>query len=88
MAIVRVGYPGTACVVPKGLGDINAASLVIVRPNSKLLNSHWLELVLNSPWGKSAVQSRLVGAAQQVFNTKTAAELEIPYPDQSSRPNC
>ena len=80
VVIVRVGYPGTACVIPDGLGDLNAASLVIVRPNEELLDSDFLCYVLNSPWGKARVQGRLVGAAQQVFNTHTAAELEIPAP--------
>lgn len=80
VVIVRVGYPGTACVIPEGLGDLNAASLVIVRPNKALLDSKYLSYVFNSPWGKAQVAGRQVGAAQQVFNTKTAAELEIPAP--------
>jgi type I restriction enzyme S subunit len=80
VVIVRVGYPGTASVIPCGLGDLNAASLVIVRPNPNLLDSKYLAYVINSPWGKAQVAGRLVGAAQQVFNTKTAAELEIPAP--------
>lgn len=80
VAIVRVGYPGTACVIPDGLGDLNAASLVIVRPNPRLLDSKFLCYVLNSEWGKGQIAGRLVGAAQQVFNTHTAAELEIPAP--------
>lgn len=80
VVIVRVGYPGTACVIPEGVGDLNAASLVIVRPNPALLDSKFLSYVINSPWGKAQVAGRLVGAAQQVFNTQTAAELEIPAP--------
>lgn len=80
VVIVRVGYPGTACVIPEGVGDLNAASLVIVRPDPALLDSKYLSYVVNSPWGKAQVAGRLVGAAQQVFNTKTAAELEIPSP--------
>lgn len=80
VVIVRVGYPGTACVIPDGLGDLNAASLVIVRPNPELLDSDFLCYVLNSPWGKARIQGRLVGAAQQVFNTHTAADLDIPAP--------
>ncbi|MEF8726868.1 MAG: restriction endonuclease subunit S [Accumulibacter sp.] len=80
VVIVRVGYPGTACVIPEGVGDLNAASLVIVRPNPALLDSKFLSYVINSPWGKAQVAGRLVGSAQQVFNTQTAAELEIPAP--------
>ena len=80
VAIVRVGYPGTACVIPEGIGNLNAASLVIVRPDKKLLDSKFFCYVINSPWGKSQVLGRLVGSAQQVFNTQTAADLEIPAP--------
>ncbi len=80
VAIVRVGYPGTACVIPEGIGNLNAASLVIVRPDKNLLDSKFLSYVINSPWGKSQVLGRLVGSAQQVFNTQTAADLEIPAP--------
>jgi type I restriction enzyme S subunit len=80
VVIVRVGYPGTACVIPEGVGELNAASLVIVRPNPALLDSKYLSYVVNSPWGKAQVAGRLVGSAQQVFNTQTAAELEIPAP--------
>jgi type I restriction enzyme S subunit len=85
VVIVRVGYPGTACVIPEGVGDLNAASLVIVRPDPLKLDSQYLCYVLNSPWGKARIQGSLVGAAQQVFNTHTAASLEIatpPLPEQ------
>lgn len=81
VVIVRVGYPGTACVIPDGVGDINAASLVIVRTNKDLLDPDFLCFILNSPWGKSKVRGQLVGAAQQVFNTKFASDLEIFAPD-------
>ncbi len=80
VVLVRVGYPGTACVIPKNLGELNAASLVIVRPNHHLLNSNFLCYLLNSPWGKRQIQERLVGGAQQVVNTSTTAELIIPQP--------
>lgn len=80
VAIVRVGYPGTACVIPEDAGPLNAASLVIVRTNPKELNPYYLCYVLNSEWGKEKIASRLVGAAQQVFNTKVAADMVIPAP--------
>jgi len=83
VVIVRVGYPGTACVIPEGLGDLNAASLVIVRPDPEKINPQYLCYVINSPWGKATIQGMLVGAAQQVFNTNTAAELGIPLPSLS-----
>ena len=80
VAIVRVGYPGTACVIPVGLGELNAASLVLVRPDKSCIDSDYLACVLNSSWGKRQIGSRLVGGAQQVFNTRTAAEFVVPMP--------
>lgn len=80
VVIVRVGYPGVAAVIPPSMGPLNAASLVIVRPNPSCLDSHFLAYLLNSPWGKAAVAGRFVGAAQQVLNTNAVADLEIPLP--------
>ncbi|MEX0900339.1 MAG: restriction endonuclease subunit S [Gammaproteobacteria bacterium] len=80
VAIVRVGYPGTACVIPQGLGDLNAASLVLVRPDETRIDSDYVACVLNSSWGKRQIASLLVGGAQQVFNTRTAAEFLVPLP--------
>ena len=80
VVIVRVGYPGTSCVIPEGIGDLNAASLVIVRPNEGKLDSHFLCYVLNSELGKQLIRGRLVGSVQQVFNTGTAASLEVLLP--------
>lgn len=80
VAIVRVGYPGTACVIPVGLGELNAASLVLVRPDKSCIDSDYLACVLNSSWGKRQIGSLLVGGAQQVFNTRTAAAFMVPLP--------
>jgi len=80
VVIVRVGYPGTACVIPEGIGELNAASLVIVRPDPDLANSQYLAYVLNSGFGKERIASLLVGSAQQVLNTGTVAAMEIPCP--------
>lgn len=80
VVIVRVGYPGVACVIPVGLGPLNAASLVIVRPDRTILRSQYLALLLNSPWGRERVQGVLVGSAQQVLNTQSVAALRVPIP--------
>jgi len=80
VVIVRVGFPGTACVIPPGMGELNAASLVIVRPEKQKLDSRFLCYFLNSPAGQQTIHSRLVGSVQQVFNTGTAASLEILVP--------
>ena len=80
VVLVRVGYPGTACVIPEGLGEMNAASLVIVRPARNVLNPSFLASFLNSPEGRRRIRSQLVGSAQQVLNTKAVAAMEIPAP--------
>ena len=86
VVIVRVGEPGTACVIPEGMGDLNAASLVIVRPIKEKLDSRFLCYMLNSNKGKELIRSRLVGSVQNVLNTATVAALEIPLP--SLRKQC
>ena len=85
VVVVRVGYPGTACVIPKELGEANAASLVVIRPLSKKLDSMYLSLVINSDFGKRQIDSYLVGGAQQVLNTTTAAVFKLPLPTKSEQ---
>lgn len=79
VAIVRTGYPGTACVIPDTLKVANCADLVIVRP-AQSLNPWFLVAVLNSWWGRSSVAGNLVGAAQQHFNVGAAKAMEIALP--------
>ncbi|AGB26263.1 restriction endonuclease S subunit [Mycobacterium sp. JS623] len=85
LVMVRVGYPGTTAVVPKSIGPANAASLVIVRPDPKLLSAEFAMQVLNSPSGKSRLQAGLVGGAQQVFNTALAAKYPIALPPRAEQ---
>ncbi|QRV24062.1 restriction endonuclease subunit S [Marinomonas foliarum] len=79
VAIVRTGYPGTACVIPKWLGEANCSDLVIIRP-SKELNPYFLTAIFNSSFGKNLVSGNLVGAAQQHFNVTVAKELKLKFP--------
>ena len=44
VVLVRVGAPGTCCVIPEHLGDLNAASLVILRTDPKVLDPHFLSV--------------------------------------------
>jgi restriction endonuclease S subunit len=84
IAVVRVGYPGTATVIPENMGALNSASLVIIRPKKDKVNSNYICYVLNSNWGKREIQNQLVGGAQQVFNIKTASEFKISIPPTKS----
>ena len=79
VVVVRTGYPGTACVVPRGMNPVNCADLVIVRPSSGL-DSWFLASVFNSAWGRGTVAGKLVGVAQQHFNIGAAKEMVIRLP--------
>jgi len=79
VAVVRTGYPGTACVVPESLPKSNCSDLVIVRPG-KDLNPYFLAAIFNSTFGKDLVGGNLVGAAQQHFNITVAKELKLRFP--------
>jgi type I restriction enzyme, S subunit len=72
IAIVRTGYPGTACVIPEGFREVNCADLVIVRPDKLKADSTFLCYYINSPVGKGAIFGSLVGVAQQHFNVGVA----------------
>ncbi len=80
IAMVRTGYPGTCCVIPDGLGDLNCSDLVIIRPNHKVVNTNFLCYFLNSPLGKASIDGNLVGAAQQHFNVGVAKKVKINLP--------
>lgn len=85
LVIVRVGYPGRTAIVPCSIGDANAASLVIVRPDQRRLSSSYAIQVLNSPAGRERIEAELVGGAQQVFNTKLAARFRILLPPRAEQ---
>jgi type I restriction enzyme S subunit len=78
VVLVRVGQPGTCCVIPEGMGEINAASLVILRVDTNELDPYFLSVFFNSPEGKRQVDALTVGSVQDVFNVKTANDIEIP----------
>ena len=80
LIIVRTGMPGTCCVVPKEYENCNCADVVIVRPNLKKVNPHYLAAYINV-WGKKQVENNKVGAIQKHFNVKSAEEMLIDLPD-------
>ncbi|MBX9636908.1 restriction endonuclease subunit S [Nitrosomonas sp.] len=82
VAVVRTGYPGTACVIPKGLEVSNCSDLVIIRPG-KQLNPYFLCAIFNSTFGRDLVGGNLVGAAQQHFNITVAKELKFLLPSRA-----
>lgn len=81
VAVVRTGYPGTACVIPEKFAELNCADLVVITPSVKL-NPHYLAAIFNSAWGIASVAGNLVGVAQQHFNIGAAKELEVGLPSR------
>lgn len=79
IAIVRTGYPGTACVIPEGIGEVNCSDLVIVRPKPEV-SSKFLCYFINSPRTLSLISGSTVGSAQKHFNIGIAKRLKIPLP--------
>lgn len=78
--IVRTGIPGTCCVVPVEYDGCNCSDVVIVHPNTALVNPHYLAAFINV-WGQKQVQNNKVGAIQQHFNVHSAEEMLIYLPD-------
>jgi type I restriction enzyme S subunit len=81
VAVVRTGYPGTACVIPSEFAELNCADLVVITPSSEL-NPYYLAAIFNSSWGRASVAGNLVGAAQQHFNVGAAKALEVGLPSR------
>ncbi len=84
VAVVRTGYPGTACVIPDSFKELNCADLVVITP-AKDLNPSYLAAIFNSAWGMASVAGNLVGVAQQHFNIGAARELEVQLPPRKAQ---
>lgn len=83
LVIVRTGEPGTAALIPDGLGAMNCSDLVIVTPRPEV-DARFLCYAINET-AQAFVRARTVGAVQQHFNVGSAKELELslpPYPVQ------
>jgi type I restriction enzyme S subunit len=84
VAVVRTGYPGTACVIPNMFTELNCADLVVITP-SRELNPYYLAAIFNSAWGVASVAGNLVGVAQQHFNIGAAREMEVSLPPRPTQ---
>ena len=78
--IVRTGYPGTSCVVPKEYDGANCIDLVIARPNRTLVLSEFLSRFFNSASGKQQALNAKVGLAQQHLNVGAVRRTLVPLP--------
>jgi len=78
--IVRTGYPGTACVVPRELEGANCIDLIIARPDKRKIESDYLRYIFNSQIVKEQILAVQTGMAQKHFNISEAKKIKFPLP--------
>ncbi|MEU1311196.1 restriction endonuclease subunit S [Streptomyces cinnamoneus] len=78
LAIVRTGEPGTAAVVPDGIGPLNCSDLVIATPRDGV-DVRFLCYAINET-AQDFVQAHTVGAVQQHFNVASAKAMTLHVP--------
>jgi type I restriction enzyme S subunit len=78
--VVRTGYPGTSCVVPKEYDGANCVDLVIVRPKTGMIRSGFLSRFFNAPAGKRQAVAAKHGLAQQHLNVGAVKRTLVPVP--------
>ncbi|MFF6809082.1 restriction endonuclease subunit S [Streptomyces sp. NPDC012403] len=81
LAIVRTGEPGTAALIPDGLGPMNCSDVVIATPGPEV-DARFLCYAINET-AQDFVKAHTVGAVQQHFNVRSAKELELNLPPLS-----
>jgi len=77
VVIVRTGRPGDAAVVTAETAGFNCIDLIIARPGTSLVPK-FLELFLNSSYGRDQITRLSAGTAQQHFNVGALKKLQIP----------
>lgn len=78
--IVRSGYPGTACVVPKEYHGCNAIDILVAVPNKEIIIPEYLCAFTNSPYGKKLVREKKRGVAQAHLNVGGYSKISIFVP--------
>ena len=80
LLIVRLGAPGTSCVVTKEFEGCNAVDVIIAHPNLSKVNPWYLCAYINYPHGKKQIEEGTGGAAQQHFNVGKCNDLKVLLP--------
>lgn len=86
LLFVRVGANrADCCSVPKGIGEMNCANIVFARPCEGVVR--FLEYFCRSKTGREQLLGMTTGSAQGVINTRSVAELMVPFPPVSEQTN-
>ena len=79
--VIRTGYPGVACLVPKKYEGCQTFTTLIVRlKEASLAHANYVCHYINSRFGKDYVEQSKVGVAQQNFGAKALAKMPIVVP--------
>ena len=79
--VIRTGYPGVACLVPKKYEGCQTFTTLIVRlKNATSAHANYVCHYINSSFGKDYVEQSKVGVAQQNFGAKALAKMPIAIP--------
>ena len=82
LLIVRTGYPGVACLVPRKYEGAQTFTTLIARlKDCERTNPVYICHFINSEFGKQFVESKKVGIAQQNFGAKALGEMPMLIPD-------
>ena len=79
--VIRTGYPGVACLVPKKYAGCQTFTTLIVRlKDATPVHANYVCHYINSSFGKDYVEQSKVGVAQQNFGAKALAKMPIAVP--------
>ena len=79
--VIRTGYPGVACLVPKKYKGCQTFTTLIVRlKDVTQAHANYVCYYINSSFGKDYVEQSKVGVAQQNFGAKALAKMPIAVP--------
>ncbi len=81
--IVRVGANRSdCCVVPKNIPELNCANIVFARPKS---NGNFYSYYFQTHFGRKMLLGATTGAAQEVINTASVANMPVPFAPKNER---
>jgi type I restriction enzyme S subunit len=78
--IVRTGFPGTACLLPREYEGSNCIDIIFARPDQRRVIPAFLCAFTNSEYGKKQILDGSGGLAQKHFNAGAYKKLKVPVP--------
>lgn len=80
VVVVRTGFAGVACVVPREFDGVNCIDVLFARPRQTLVISEYLCELTNSELGRKQVLAGQSGLAQKHLNVSAYERLSFPLP--------